>query len=522
MPNRKGLFANLNADLPSGLVVFLVALPLCLGIALASGAPLFSGVIAGVVGGIVIGSLSGSHTAVSGPAAGLTVIVLNAIEDLQAYDLFLTAVLLAGVFQIILGVLKAGVIGYYFPTSVIKGMLAGIGLILIIKQLPYAFGVNETDQIADYIPFINDLDAFFSLRLLMGEIDLGAIIITLISLFILVIWEKPYIKSHKIFKLVPGALVAVLLSIGINKIFKFFIPNLYLDQEDKVRLPDISGISSLTDQLSFLDPSGFLNPDVWVIAMTIAIIASLETLLSLEAGDKIDPHKRVSPPNKELFAQGVGNMVNGLIGGMPVTAVIVRTSANVNSGAKSKMSAIFHGVLLLVSILLIPGLLNLIPLASLAAILLLIGYKLARIPLFKSMYKLGWDQFLPFVVTILGILIFDLLKGIGLGMVVGIFFILLRNYKNSLFFRDTSKEDPEEKLIHIVLAEEVSFLNKGALINVLKNIPENKKVILDGSNSKIIDYDVLEVIENFKINAKERNIDVGTINIETIDVNSMH
>lgn len=521
MPNRKGLFANLGSDLPSGLVVFLVALPLCLGIALSSGAPLFSGIIAGVVGGIVVGALSGSHTSVSGPAAGLTVIVLNAITDLGAFDLFLTAVFLAGAIQVALGIAKAGVIGYYFPTSVIKGMLAGIGIILIIKQIPYAFGVANTDDLLEYAPFVNDLDAVMSLRLIFTNvIEFGSVIVALVSLAILLLWEKPVIQTNKVLKLVPGALVAVLVSIGINKIFKFFVEPLYISTEDKVSLPEITGFSSLVDQLMFLNPSGFLNPEVWVVAITIGIIASLETLLSLEAADKIDKYKRISPPNKELFAQGVGNMVNGMVGGLPVTAVIVRSSANVSSGAKSKMSAIFHGVLLLLSVLIIPGLLNLIPLASLAAILLLVGYKLAKISLFRTMYKLGMDQFLPFIATIIGIIVFDLLKGIGIGMVIGVVYILLRNYKNAYFFKETSVGDPS--VSHIVLSEEVSFLNKGALISALNKVPSNTKLIIDGSNSKVIDYDVLEVIENFKINAKERDIQVETIGIQPVVTKSLH
>ncbi|WP_158859724.1 SulP family inorganic anion transporter [Lunatibacter salilacus] len=520
MPNKKGLFANLGSDLPAGLVVFLVALPLCLGIALSSGAPLFSGIIAGVVGGIVIGFISGSHTSVSGPAAGLTVIVLNAISDLGAYDIFLTAVFIAGIMQIGLGVAKAGIIGYYFPTSVIKGMLAGIGIILIIKQIPYAFGVNETSNLLEFTPFINDLDAVLSLRLMLNEFEFGSVIVAVVSLLILVVWEKPFVQQNKISKVIPGALLAVLFSIGINKFFKFFVPNLYIDMEDKVSLPAINGFGDFLDQLMFLDPNGFMNPDVWIVAITIAVIASLESLLSLEAADKIDTYKRISPPNRELFAQGVGNMVNGLVGGMPVTAVIVRSSANISSGGKTKMSAIFHGFLLLASVLLIPGLLNLIPLASLAAILLLVGYKLAKISLFKSMYKLGWDQFLPFVATIFGIIVFDLLKGIGLGMIIGVIFILLRNYKNSYFFKETESTDP--KIAHIILSEEVSFLNKGALISALNRLPNDSKVIIDGSKSVIIDYDVLEVIENFKTNAKERNIEVETINIKPVRTSSLH
>jgi len=515
--NSKGLFKTLGSDLPAGLVVFLVALPLCLGIALSSGAPLFSGIIAGVIGGIVIGFLSGSNTSVSGPAAGLTVIVLNAITELGAYELFLTAVFIAGIFQMALGFLKAGLIGYYFPTSVIKGMLAGIGIILIIKQLPYAFGV--TSDLANYIPFVDDLEAVQDLGSIWDNFLLGAIIITAVSLIILLLWERPAIRNNKFIKHIPGPLVVVLVGIGINKIFKFFIPHLYV-AEQKVRLPEITGLSNLLSQFTFMDVSGFLMPDVWVIAATIAIIASLESLLSVEAADKIDPYKRISPPNKELIAQGAGNILNGLVGGMPVTAVIVRSSANITAGAKTKASAIFHGILLLASALFIPTLLNLIPLACLAAILLLIGYKLAKISLFRLQYKLGIDQFLPFIVTLLGIVFTDLLSGIAMGMVVAVVFIIMRNFKNSYFYKEQHDEDPNS--VYIMLAEEVSFLNKGALMNALNKIPDDKCVIIDGSNSKTIDYDVLEVIENFKVNAIKRNITVKTVKIPRVLLGSLH
>jgi len=515
--NTKGLISNLGSDLPAGLVVFLVALPLCLGIALSSGAPLFSGIIAGVIGGIVIGSLSGSHTSVSGPAAGLTVIVLNAITELGVFELFLTAVFLAGIIQMALGFLKAGLIGYYFPTSVIKGMLAGIGIILIIKQLPYAFGV--TSDLANYIPFVNDLEAVQDLGSIWDNFLVGAIIITTVSLAILVLWERPALKNHKVTKHIPGPLMVVLVGIGLNKLFKFFIPNIYV-ADQKVRLPEITDFPNFLDQFTTLELSGFLMPNVWVIAATIAIIASLETLLSLEAADKIDPLKRISPPNKELIAQGAGNIINGLIGGLPVTAVIVRSSANITAGGKTKVSAIFHGMLLLASAMFIPTLLNLIPLACLAAILLVIGYKLAKISLFRLQYKLGLDQFLPFIVTILGIVFTDLLKGIGMGMVVAVVFIIMRNYKNSYFYKEQHEEDPN--VIHIMLSEEVSFLNKGALMNALNKIPNGKSVTIDGSNSKSIDYDVLEVIENFKVNAEERNITVNTVKIPRVLIGSMH
>ena len=515
--NSKHVLSNLGSDLPAGLVVFLVALPLCLGIALSSGAPLFSGIIAGVIGGIVIGMMSGSNTSVSGPAAGLTVIVLNAITELGVFELFLTAVFLAGIFQMALGFLKAGIIGYYFPTSVIKGMLAGIGIILIIKQLPYAFGV--TSDLAHFLPFGDDLEAVQGLGSIWDNFLIGAIIITVVSLAILILWERPALKNNKITKHIPGPLMVVLVGIGLNKLFKFLIPNLYV-AEQRVSLPEITGFSNFLDQFTTLNLSGFLMPNVWVIAATIAIIASLETLLSLEAADKIDPYKRISPPNKELIAQGAGNMLNGLIGGLPVTAVIVRSSANITAGGKTKMSAVFHGLLLLASAMFIPFLLNLIPLACLAAILLVIGYKLAKISLFRLQYKLGMDQFLPFIITILGIVFTDLLKGIGMGMAVAVVFIIMRNYKNSYFFKEQHEEDPNT--VHIMLSEEVSFLNKGALINALNKISNGKTVVIDGSNSQSIDYDVLEVIENFKINAEERDIQVKTIKIPRVLIGSLH
>jgi MFS superfamily sulfate permease-like transporter len=520
MKKTQNMFSHLNSDLPAGLVVFLVALPLCLGIALASGAPLFSGIIAGVVGGIVIGTLSGSHTSVSGPAAGLTVIVLNAISELGSFEIFLSAVVLAGLIQLILGIMKAGIIGYYFPTSVIKGMLAGIGIILIIKQIPYAFGVNETENLAQYIPFVNDWEAVLDLGNLLEEFDFGALIITVVSLGILIVWDLPFFKRGLIAKLIPGPLVVVLLGVGINKFFKFFIPALYLNIEDKVILPEVSDISGFFSLFRFPDFSQILHSDVWLVAVTIGIIASLETLLSLEAADKIDKYKRNSPPNRELLAQGVGNVINGFIGGLPVTAVIVRSSANVSSGARTKMSAVFHGFLLFISVIFIPGLLNLIPLACLAAILLQVGYKLTKVSLFRTQAKLGWDQFLPFIITILGIVVFDLLIGIALGMGVAIIYILLRNYQNSHIIEGntTTKGD----IIKIKLSEEMSFLNKGALIKTLDEIPNDKHVILDGSNSKIIDYDVLEVIENFKTSSKAKNITFETISIPSIKTSSLH
>jgi MFS superfamily sulfate permease-like transporter len=520
MKKNSSVFNNLGSDLPAGLVVFLVALPLCLGIALSSGAPLFSGIIAGIIGGIVVGVISGSHTSVSGPAAGLTVIVLTSIEDLGSFEMFLTAVFIAGIFQILLGVLKAGVIGYYFPTAVIKGMLAGIGIILIIKQLPYALGINEAPKISQYVPFLNDWEEVYALKDLTNQFDLGAVIITLVCLITLIVWEKPFIKKTPVLKVIPGALVVVILGVAINKFFKFNVPSFYLSADDKVELPKLSSLDQLGSVMRWPDFSGIMIWEVYVVAFTIAIIASLETLLSLEAADKIDSLKRISPPNRELIAQGTANILNGLLGGLPVTAVIVRSSANVTAGSRSKMSAIFHGFLLLASVLLIPGLLNLIPLSSLAAILLAVGYKLTKVSLFKTQAKLGKSQFLPFITTILGIVVFDLLIGIGLGMGVSVVYILLHNFKNSHFLQEKHLE--KGHTIHITLSEEVSFLNKGALIKTLEDIPNHKHVIIDGSKSKIIDYDVLEVIENFRKSSADRDITVDIIGIRKIETIDLH
>ncbi|MEJ7693884.1 SulP family inorganic anion transporter, partial [Daejeonella sp.] len=421
-------FKYLKNDIPSGLVVFLVALPLCLGIALASGAPLFSGIIAGIIGGTVVASFSGSSLSVSGPAAGLTVIVINSISTLGSFEVFLLAVAIAGVLQIILGVLKAGIIGYYFPSNVIKGMLAAIGIILILKQIPHAVGY-DADSEGDFDFFQADGENTFSaISSALSHIHPGAIAIALVSLFILIMWDRPFLQRISFFKLVPGALLVVVLGVVMNEVFRMSNPELYLAGDKLVQLPVASSAAGFIGQFTLPDFSGLTNYNVYVVAITIAIIASLESLLSVEAADKLDPYKRNTPTNRELMAQGLGNFVSGMIGGLPLTAVIVRTSANINSGAKTKLSAIIHGILLLVSVIGFASILNKIPLACLAALLLVVGYKLAKVSLFKSMYRLGWNQFLPFVVTVVAIQFSDLLKGIAIGMAVSLFFILRSNY----------------------------------------------------------------------------------------------
>ena len=480
----------LKDDLPAGLVVFLVALPLCLGIALASGAPLFAGIISGIVGGIVVAFLSGSALSVSGPAAGLTVIVLNGITELGSYETFLFAVVLAGMIQIALGYLKAGVIGYYFPSSVIKGMLAAIGIILILKQAPVAIGYMKDAGV---------------------QYQIGSIIIALISISIILIWDLPGLKKFTFFKFIPGALIAVIVGVILNNAFAMYKPEWVLDASQLVKLPKAENVNEFVNQFTLPDFTQFSNYKVYVLAVTIAIIASLESLLSTEAADKLDPFKRVTPTNKELKAQGVGNIISGLIGGLPMTAVIVRTSANVNAGGKTKLSTIVHGILLLVSVAFFVSYLNQIPLPCLAAVLLVVGYKLAKVSLFKEMYKLGWEQFVPFIVTIVAIQFSDLLKGITLGMLVAIFYILRTNYRRDYKFHQDAKAEGGQ--ITITLSEHVTFINKGSIALKLSNIEQDARVVIEGKDAHFIDLDVLEILYDFKENAGQKNIQVEFKNI---------
>jgi carbonic anhydrase len=512
-------------NFPSGLVVYFVALPLCLGIGLAStsiegmeGMPnLFAGIIAGIIGGVVVGALSGSQLGVSGPAAGLITIVTAAIITLGSYQAFLLAVFLAGLLQLIGGFFNAGAISNYFPSSVIKGMLAGIGLTLILKEIPHLFGW-DTNPIGEEAFVQNDGENTFSeIFAMMDHISIGASIVGIASLLVLVFFQTALIKNTKALKNIPGALIAVVLGIVICLVFQAYFPNWLPESQHFVNLPVVQQSSDLLHFFSFPDFNTLFDPNVYVIAFTIAIVASLETLLSVEATDKLDPEKRTTPTNKELRAQGIGNMLSGLIGGLPITQVIVRSSTNISAGAKSRMSAIVHGFILLFSIVLIPKWLNFIPLASLAAILLMIGYKLASISLFKSMYKLGWEQFLPFIVTVTGVLFTDLLKGILMGMALCLFFVLRKNHKNSV--ESQVIENPETKIIetHLILSEETTFLNKGKLQSILFNTKANTHLFIDGRRCVHIDYDVLELIRDFKkYKAQEKAIVVNTINFPEI------
>ncbi len=515
---KLNLFAHLKNDLPAGLVVYLVALPLCLGVALASTGRadlLFSGIIAGVVGGVIVGALSGSALGVSGPAAGLVVIVLTAIETLGSFEAFLLAVFFAGLIQLLAGFLKAGIIGYYFPSSVIKGMLTAIGITLILKEIPHAFGYDE-DFMGDESFFQKDgHNTFSELYYAVRYSSAGAIIISIVSLALLILFDRPFMKKAALFKFLPGALFVVLTGILLNIVFAGLAPAFVMSGKHLVQLPVATNLSEFLSFFKSPDFSAISNPDVYIVAGTLAIVASLETLLSVEATDKLDPLKRNTPTNRELKAQGIGNMISGLIGGLPVTQVIVRSSANINSGGKTKMATVIHGSILLLAAIVIPRYLNLIPLASLAVILLMVGYKLAKPSLFKAMYQLGWDQFIPFIVTVLAILGTDLLKGIGIGMVVAIYFILRKNYKNSYHYQSDGKVNNET--ITITLSEEVTFLNKGSIQLTLSHIPTNSTLVIDGRQSRNIDYDVLEIIQDFKkFTAPEKNIKVQTLNVPDV------
>ena len=506
--NNSSFFGNLKNDLPASVVVFFVALPLCLGIALASGAPLFSGLIAGIIGGIIVGALSGSQIGVSGPAAGLAAIVLTSIGTLGGFENFLLAVVLGGVIQIGFGILKFGIIGYYFPSSVIKGMLTGIGLIIILKQIPHFFGY-DADPEGDFAFLQLDGENTFSeIFYLINNITVGPTIIALIGLAILLLWSNVLAKQAKIFTIIQGPLVAV--AVGIAYFAFTRGTSMEISAEHLVSVPVPTDFSSFLGQFSFPNFGAVTNPAVWITAFTIALVASLETLLCVEATDKLDPGKRVTPTNRELLAQGTGNILSGMIGGLPITQVIVRSSANIQSGGKSTASAIIHGFLLLISVVIIPNILNMIPLSVLAAILLIVGFKLAKPSNFKQMYNLGWKQFVPFIVTVLGIVFIDLLWGIGLGLAVGIIVVLYKSYQNSHFLHIEDKSNGVTRF-KMTLAEEVTFINKGAILKELNKLPENAFLELDVRKTRFLDNDIIEILENFSETAKNRNIDIKLI-----------
>ena len=502
---------NLNADLPASIVVFLVALPLCLGIALASGVPLMSGLIAGIIGGIVVGMLSGSPLGVSGPAAGLAVIVLNSVQELDTLAIFFTAVFLSGIIQIFLGFIKAGFIGYFFPSTVIRGMLAGIGCIIFLKQIPHGVGYDKVYE--GSISFLQEdgQNTLSELINILNQISLGPTLIAIASLVILILWDHPWIKGFRWSKLIPSPLLAVLAG-SILAILFDQIPYLQLNFDQMVNMPVISNYSEYANLIVFPDFSAIYRSDVIGTGLIIDVVGSIETLLCLEAADKLDPYKRVTSTNRELYAQGIGNCISGLLGGLPITQVIVRSSSNIQAEAKTKTSAILHGVWLLISLLFFPHLLNYIPLASLASILLVVGYKLIKPKQFIDLYNEGLEQFIPFFVTVIALIFTDLLTGVCLGLAIALFSILWENYRHP-FYADPKVEHPENGIC-IQLAEDVSFLNKSGLLQTFNHIPDGLKVVIDASKTRKMHPDIREIIDSFLVNAKTRNIDVEYIKMD--------
>jgi MFS superfamily sulfate permease-like transporter len=494
------LFKNAAADIPASVVVFLVALPLCLGIALGSGAPLFSGIIAGMVGGIVIGLLSGSPLSISGPAAGLTAIVAVAVGKMPAYEAFLLSVVIAGVLQVILGFLKAGIIGDYIPNSVIRGMLASIGLVLILKQFPHLIGFDK-DYSGDETFFqVDSNNTFSELINSINNITPFALIIGLLSIGILLLWDRPALKKKKFFKNLPGPLVVVVAGILINLFFSVPGTRNSLSTTQLVNLPIATDFASFSSFFMFPKWEYLNNADVWTVGLTIALVASIETLLGIEAVDKLDPLKRRTPANRELKAQGIGNIVSGLLGGLPLTSVIVRGSANVEAGAKSKFSAIMHGLLILMSVLFIPGLLNKIPLSALAAILIMTGYKLVKPSIFKEIYQKGWDQFVPFIVTLIAILLTDLLVGILIGTIIALFSLIRSNFKSAVMV----VHDNNKYLVRF--RKDISFLNKPIVKEKLESVPADAHVLIDMTRADFIDKDIIDVVNEFLQHAHLKNI----------------
>lgn len=465
-------------DLLSGVVVFLVALPLCLGIALASGAPIISGIIAGIVGGIIVGLLSGSHISVSGPAAGLTAVILVQLDQLGGnYAAFLLCIVFAGILQILFGVFKLGFFANFIPNNVILGLLAAIGAILIVTQLPYLFGLTDFSwkEVWTATP-----DTFIQ------KFDAGAALIGLLSLFLILAWDSSPLKKLAL----PSALIAVVLAAVFNFVLISIGSSWAVQSNNLIQLPNI--LQAPEEVLVFPDFSYLAEPLIYTGAITLAIVASLETLLNLEAADKLDPQKRSSPPNRELWAQGAGNIVSGLIGGMPVTSVIVRSSVNANTGARSKCSTIIHGVLLLLAILFFVPLMNMIPLSALAAILIVTGFKLTHPKLFKQLYQKGWRQFLPFIITLVAILLTDLLTGILVGLFTSSAFILYGNFNKGV--RVYKEKHLHGIVTRIELPSQVTFLNRSALISALEHVHKDQQLIIDATQCDSIDPDIYQVI----------------------------
>ena len=496
-------------DFAAGLTVFLVALPLCLGVALASGAPLYSGILSGIIGGIVVSVISGSQLAVSGPAAGLTTLVSVAIISLGNFETFLLAVIIAGLFQILIGVLKLGVFASYFPSSVIKGMMAAIGIILISKQIPLALGYHQPDfWTSGFIQIFTSKNFLGNLAEFNSNITRSAVLISAISLVILIFLKQP---KNKKFNIIPASLVVVIFGIVINYLLTYFGSSYALKTNQLVSIP-----SNIFAEIKFPDFSKILsNSEIWKDGILIGILATLETLLCIEAMDKLDKHNRITPVNRELIAQGVGNFLCGILGAIPLTAVVVRGSANIQAGAKTKVSAFVHGVFLLLSVLLIPFLINLIPYASLSAILILTGFGLTKLRIYKSLFKLGLKQFIPFISTIIIILVTDLLIGVSIGLLISVYYIIKENFKENYNLEKNHLQGLDYYTLK--LHSNVTFLNKVEIKNTLDKVPPYSELTIDGSDVHFIDYDVLEIISDFVTKAHDRHIELKLINIQIVE-----
>ncbi len=514
-PGISGLFDHWRADVPASVVVFLVALPLCLGVALASGAPLLAGVIAGIVGGIVVGAASGSQLMVSGPAAGLTAIVVTGISQVGGYPRFLPAVIIGGLIQLALGSARAGVIGYYIPSSVIKGMLAAIGLTLILKQIPHAVGYDANFEGDFAFTEASGENTFSAVSHALQAVQPGAIICAVIGMAILVIWPKTPMKK---IKLLPAPLIAVIVGVALNELFANLIPSLAIRGTHLVALP-IGGLDAVVAEVARPDWAALSDQKVWTLAVTLGIVASLESLLSLEATNKLDPLKRDASANRELIAQGLGNSISGFLGGLPVTGVIVRSSANVDAGARTRLSGILHGLLLVVATLFLAAVLNRIPLAALAAVLLVTGFKLTTPALWKSAWRLGWSHFIPFAITIVAILLTDLLKGIAVGFVVGIAFVIAEHMRRPALVKVSP---PGAILTRFQLPDQVTFLSKANISRALENLPDGSRVEIDGRRTLRYDYDALETLLEFRETARSRNIDYRLVGVPDATLTPAH
>lgn len=499
---------TLKDDISAGIAVFLVAVPLSLGIALASGAPPLSGLISGIIGGLIVSQLSGSVLGISGVAAGLTVIILAAIQQL-GFNVFLLSVVLAGLIQVAMGVVRAGVIAYYFPSSVINGMLFGIGMILFLKQIPHAVGYDRDFEGDESFIQGDQYSSFSELAHMLGSLSPGAVLISALSLASLLIWEFLVQKKHPALRLLQGGLVALLVGVLSNFLLAKFHPAWALSGAHLVNIPVFEHPSDILSQLYLPDFTRLFDPKVYWFALTIALLASLETLLAVEAVDKLDPYKRITPTSRELIVQGIGNICAGFIGGLPMTQLIIRSSVNIESGAKTRTSALIHGLLLLFTVIFIPTVFNLVPLASLASILLLAGYRLARPQVFENMYLAGWYHFIPFCATVLGLVLTNLLTGIAIGMAIALIAILIENYRASFYLRETQIGN---KTV-LRLSEQVSFLNKANVQRTLKQLPPGSEIVIDATRSKYIDYDIYEIIQNFRAEAKLKNIKLTIENL---------